>query len=64
MRVQTNIRKIGGTLYLRIPSWFAQLRALGDGDAALWKPEDLITDDCAVRLQFVKAASEATEASE
>jgi hypothetical protein len=45
MRVQTNIRKIGVTLYLRIPPWFAQMRALADGDVAFWKPKFLDRTD-------------------
>jgi antitoxin component of MazEF toxin-antitoxin module len=49
--VRTSIRKVGGSLYLRIPFWLVQLRNLHIGDDVVWMPEDT-SPDFAVRLTF------------
>jgi antitoxin component of MazEF toxin-antitoxin module len=59
--IRTSIRKVGGSLYLRIPVWLVQLRNLHIGDDVVWMPEDVSTD-FAVRLQFEKADAEPVSA--
>jgi hypothetical protein len=60
MKQHLTLRRVGKTsLYCIIPAWFVHMRDLSDGDCVLFMPED-VTDNGAVRLQFVKATHEET----
>jgi hypothetical protein len=59
MREKVSIRKVGGSLYVRIPYWFTQIRHLRPGDFIVWKLDDeLLETDSEIRLQFEKATKE------
>jgi antitoxin component of MazEF toxin-antitoxin module len=58
--IRSSIRKVGGSLYLRIPVWVAQLGNLHIGDDVVWTQENL-AGDFAIRLQF-KRVQEQQEA--
>jgi hypothetical protein len=58
MQEEISIRRVGNSLYLRVPRWLVDIRALRPGDTGIWKLDDL-APDTEIKLQLVKATEEA-----
>jgi antitoxin component of MazEF toxin-antitoxin module len=57
MKEELCIKRYGGSLFVRIPRWFVDIKDLEIGDTVIWKLEDRVDDD--IKLQFVKALKQA-----
>ena len=55
MKEKIMVRKVGDSLYVRVPLWLSRARGLQHGDMSIWKLDDEdLEGNAEVRLQLVK----------